>query len=189
MTYAILLFFSITDFSMGKSLFKSSTRTADKFYVYRTLEKVFGESNKSILVKNILNSPELFGGGCLPYNVSMKSEKFDLSDENFEDRCFNNITEIGSPAFVEMSVIRQVKTENTCNEILKDTKNIRHALALVSLSESSPIDLKSVKRTTNLFFYKKKQRETYSKIIVNNQIKTWRDVLLVLCKSPEWQIL
>jgi len=187
--YIILTFILLPNFSMAKSLFYSSSRTADKFYVYRTLEKIFGKGNTNLLVKNILNSPELFGGGCLPYNVSMKTEKLDLADENFEDSCYNNITEIGNPPFLEMSVIRQVKTGNTCTEILQKSTNIQYALSLISLKITSPVILSSVIKASNLFFYKKKQREIYSNKIIKNNIHSWKDVLLVFCKSPEWQIL
>lgn len=178
----LLLFMSST--LAGKSYF-TAPRTGDRFFVYDILINNFSVQNKDTLKKYILNRPDVFGGGCLPYQVSRN----DKETENIKYSCVNHASEIGSRSFKEITAIRQSLIESACIEILNNKKNLFFVLRKAGITSKDKVTEKNIKKLAGLFFYKREPVNRYSKLISKKNVTSWKTITLTICKSPEWQVL
>ncbi len=169
--------------------YTAKLRTADKYYVYNTLVKIFGDKSKDILKKYILTRPEVFAGGCLPYKVSRIQRNNKEIIENEEDSCINHASEIGDPSFKAITTIRQSFTDTACTEIVNNSQNVTFLLGSQKLDLHSKKNYENILQITNLFFFKTKVINRYTKILSEKENISWREIILTICKSPEWQIL
>ena len=164
-------------------------RTVDKFYIYNFFLDIFGKQNLELLFTKVIKRNDLYGGGCLPYNSTQKKAEFTTNDLNFQDACIKNISEVGEDIFKGIETLRQTHTENICKRLTNKSNNIDYLLSYSGLEKKAVINKINIKEVTSLFFYKEKQIKKYTRILNSKNIESWKNVVFVLCSSPEWQIL
>ena len=187
----LLLFIAIFQAQaiLASNIYTKKLRTVDRHYVYSTLRKIFGPESKDTLKKYILTRPEVFAGGCLPYKVSRIKKNNKIEIENEEDSCINHASEIGDPSFKPITTIRQSFTDTACTEIVNSPIHLNFLLDGQKLSIKSDRNYKNVLSVSSLFFFKNKVAKRYTKVLSSKKDLSWREIILTICKSPEWQIL
>ena len=134
------------------------------------------------LDKTILSGDSIFGGGCDPYEfVNTVGEK----------KCNVNY----SPGLASSSVLRQAKVAEMCLVLYKNPDSALFALRKVK-SNSSTDSFKEMLKKAYAMFHQKRAPSKEVLVELEKIIKNasgsdvgWKEVFLVLCQDPSWQVL
>lgn len=152
-------------------------RLADREYVFNKLLTVFGPESKTILLENIYNKPNIFGGPCDIYSQVRPTENTLLDPMS---DCFERNDNSQVPMIGKQSLLRSALMVKTCKLLTKNKKSFKHATTNINKTSK-----------TESYFRLFHPFSTYSKQLdlKLSKIKDKKELLNLLCIDPSWQIL
>lgn len=178
----LILTFSVKLFS-GEAI-KIRQPKMDHEGVYYFLTNLFGPQSKSVVKKNILLRPSLWGGPCDPYGQVYKNQdgKIQITDE--ERQCPDEGPSSKLDYYIERDVLAIVLLEKTCAELVNKEDTFKYFLKNLNITELNEINMKVV---FGAFFPSKAINQKW--LNEAKLEKNWNNVILSLCRTPTWQLL
>lgn len=183
--FIFVVFIFISNFNLASDAIKIRTPVMDHESIYYFLKNLFGPQSKSIIKKNILLRPNLWGGPCDLYSqvfTSGKNGKIKLLNDEAE--CPDEGASSKTEYYLEKDVQSFVILDKTCVKLV-DNKNtfdfFKNNLKIVDINEET------VKLAYKAFFPNRTPSEAWVEKAKNeNQLRT---IVLSLCRTPTWQNL